>query len=107
MSALKQLTGKVKLIFFLNLGTDGIRDSSYVLSEYDEKNQLMEYILFQVVGANVNITELVNETAIWTSRNGFVPVSVPRCGFDGKGLFQVIKNCMILVGVLTQKLKYF
>lgn len=74
------LTGRVVM------GTDGVRDSSYVLSEYDEKNQLMEFILFQVVGADVNISELVNETAIWSSRNGFRPVSVPACGFDGKGM---------------------
>ncbi|KAI6186553.1 Guanylate cyclase [Aphelenchoides besseyi] len=73
------LTGRVVM------GTDGVRDSSYVLSEYDKKNQLNEYILFQVVGSEVNVTDLVNQSVIWASRNNFRPLAVPVCGFDGKG----------------------
>ncbi|KAI6227488.1 Guanylate cyclase [Aphelenchoides fujianensis] len=73
------LTGRVVM------GTDGVRDSSYVLSEYDKDDQLREFILFQVVGNQVNVSDLVNESQIWASRAGFRPLAVPVCGFDGKG----------------------
>jgi guanylate cyclase len=73
------LTGRVVI------GFDGVRDSSYIFSEYDQKNVLIDYISFQVDGANANITNLINDTAVWASRLGFKPVSIPACGFNGKG----------------------
>ncbi|KAI6230201.1 Guanylate cyclase [Aphelenchoides fujianensis] len=63
------------------MGTDGVRDSSYVLSEYDKDDQLREFILFQVVGNQVNVSDLVNESQIWASRAGFRPLAVPLMRF--------------------------
>ncbi|KAI6213520.1 Guanylate cyclase [Aphelenchoides besseyi] len=60
-------------------------NSNGEFEEYDKRNQLNEYVLFQVVGSEVNVTDLVNGSAVWASRNNFRPLAVPVCGFDGKG----------------------
>uniref|UniRef100_A0A1I7S6R9 Guanylate cyclase n=1 Tax=Bursaphelenchus xylophilus TaxID=6326 RepID=A0A1I7S6R9_BURXY len=73
------------------LGSDGVRDSIYMMSEYiDTIGSLKPWVQYQISEAGVeiqNTSAIVNGTfgknAIWYKRNGFIPVSTPHCGFDG------------------------
>ncbi|KAI1717677.1 adenylate and guanylate cyclase catalytic domain-containing protein [Ditylenchus destructor] len=69
------------------MGSDGVRDSTYTLSMYNEKNELVPLVQFGMVGNEVNITPLYSNaaTSIWASRGGIQPLAIPVCGFDGKG----------------------
>uniref|UniRef100_A0AC34G9I5 Uncharacterized protein n=1 Tax=Panagrolaimus sp. ES5 TaxID=591445 RepID=A0AC34G9I5_9BILA len=68
------------------VGSDGVRDSIYSFSSYDEKDKLKSYVYLQVVDTTVNVTPLYSDptTAIWASRKGIQPLDVPICGFSGK-----------------------
>uniref|UniRef100_A0A915EFH3 Guanylate cyclase n=1 Tax=Ditylenchus dipsaci TaxID=166011 RepID=A0A915EFH3_9BILA len=91
------------------IGEDGIRNSIYALAAYNSKNTMDNYVLFQVIDVNTNITVLYTDpaTTIWASRGGKKPLAIPLCGFDGKRCplspFEIYKAYIIsgiVLGVL-------
>ncbi|CAD5226277.1 unnamed protein product [Bursaphelenchus okinawaensis] len=86
------------------LGDDGVRDSIYMMSEYIDKGaRLMPWVQFQVSENGVNTSAVFTspggKNAIWANRSGFIPVSTPKCGFDGLGcpvdIFEEYKGYVI------------
>ncbi|KAI6219797.1 Guanylate cyclase [Aphelenchoides fujianensis] len=71
----------------VNIGEDGIRDSTYILQQYNSKKELVTYLLIPIVDAGTNVSVLYSNasTSIWASRGGVKPLAVPLCGFDGLG----------------------